>query len=93
MVIKCGSLSEPLSKVPEQLIELILSYKKFDDRLFTYNAARLLNLIFPKLEEQPAFEKSLIQFVNTRDDLTLFLLPIYYVVMMVISPFILYVRS
>lgn len=65
-------LSEPLSKVPEQVIELILSYKKFDDRLFTYNAARLLNLIFPKLEEQPAFEKSLIQLVNTRDDLILF---------------------
>ncbi|KTC65359.1 Uncharacterised protein (plasmid) [Legionella adelaidensis] len=67
-----SSLSEPLSKVPEQIIELILSYKKFDDRLFTYNAARLLNLIFPKLEEQPVFEKSLIQLVNSGDDLTLF---------------------
>ncbi|STX50488.1 Uncharacterised protein [Legionella busanensis] len=67
-----SSLSEPLSKVPEQIIKLILSYKKFDDRLFTYNAARLLNLIFPKLEEQPAFEKSLIQLVNKGGDLTLF---------------------
>ncbi|WP_133140236.1 hypothetical protein [Legionella genomosp. 1] len=67
-----SALSEPLSKVPEQIIELILSYKKFNDRLFTYNAARLLNLIFPKLEEHPAFEKSLIQLVNTGDDLTLF---------------------
>ncbi|WP_454783288.1 hypothetical protein [Legionella sp. WA2022007384] len=67
-----SSLSEPLSKVPEQIIELILSYKKFDDRLFTYNAARLLNLIFPKLEEQPAFEKLLIQLVNKGDDLTHF---------------------
>lgn len=67
-----SSLSEPLSKVPEQIIELILSYKKFDDRLFTYNTVRLLNLIFPKLEEHPAFEKSLIQLVNTGDDLTLF---------------------
>ncbi|HAU0992125.1 TPA: hypothetical protein ACGAPA_000730 [Legionella pneumophila] len=67
-----SSLSEPLSKIPEHAIQLVLSYNQLSDELFTYNAARLLNLIFRKLEEHVDFEKALMALVQTSDEKTLF---------------------
>ncbi|HAT9314945.1 TPA: hypothetical protein JBB95_03445 [Legionella pneumophila subsp. pneumophila] len=67
-----SSLSEALSKMPEPTIQLVLSYNQLNDELFTYYAARLLKLIFNKLEEHPAFEKTLMELVQVNDEKTLF---------------------
>ncbi|HAU0368272.1 TPA: hypothetical protein JBF73_03570 [Legionella pneumophila] len=67
-----SSLSEALSKIPESTIQLVLSYNQLNDELFTYNAARLLQLIFNKLEEHPGFEKVLMELVQANDERTLF---------------------
>jgi hypothetical protein len=67
-----SALSQPLSKIPDKVLNSILSRDESNNRIFTYTAARLLNQIFPKLEEHPAFEVSLIEMARTDDEKKLF---------------------
>ncbi len=66
------SLSLPLSLNPQLALSLILEGYKSHEKAFGYYFSRLLNLIFPELEEGGAFEQELIKVINADDRQNLF---------------------
>ena len=59
-------LSKPLSKIPEQAVEIVLSTYDGDYGMFIYRGANLLKNIFPDFPEP--FERKLLQLVQTKDE-------------------------
>ena len=57
-------LSEPLSKIPEQVVDVILGTYDDDHVMFIYKGARLIKMIFPGFPKP--FEKKLVQIVQTQ---------------------------
>lgn len=59
-------LSEPLSKIPEQAVDIVLSMYDGNYGMFIYRGARLLKSIFPDFSK--SFECKLLQLIQTKDE-------------------------